>query len=282
MPQELPSFDLVVATVGRAAELERLLETLVAQSHKRFRVLVVDQGEDERVTEVLARHADLRTELLRSPRGLSRARNAALAHVEADVVTFPDDDCRYPPDLLERVAARFRGRPELDGLAGRTEDDQGRVSRRWSAEPGPVTRETVWYRANSASLFLRSALARRVGAFDERLGLGSGTPWSASEEIDYLLRALAAGAAIEYDPSLVVRHPLPHPDELPLRVRVNAASIGYVLRKHRYPARTVARMLVRPLGGAALALLRGDLPAARVQTATLRGRIAGYRGGRPS
>ncbi len=43
---------------------------------------------------------------LRSPRGLSRARNEALPRLEADVVAFPDDDCEYPDDLLERVAAR--------------------------------------------------------------------------------------------------------------------------------------------------------------------------------
>ena len=44
----------------------------------------------------------------------------------------------------------------------------------------------------------------RVGGFDEELGLGSGTPWHSGEEIDYLVRALATGAHLEYDPSLVV------------------------------------------------------------------------------
>ena len=69
-------------------------------------MIVVDQNEDERVAEIVrGRGPELVHE--RSQPGLSRARNAGLAHVEAELVAFPDDDCVYPPGLLERVAERF-------------------------------------------------------------------------------------------------------------------------------------------------------------------------------
>lgn len=278
----LPAVDLVVATVGRSAELDGLLASLEGQTHGRLRVLLVDQNEDDRVGAAAARHALLDLVHLRSPRGLSRARNAALPHLTADVVAFPDDDCTYPADLLERVAARFAERPELDGLTGRTGDAEGHTAANWSAEPGPVGRDNVWHRANSASLFLRSELVGRVGAFDESLGLGSGTPWSSAEEIDYLVRALALGARVEYDPSLVVRHELRSPSDVRAVGRRDGASVGYLLRKHRYPARAVARMLVRPIGGVLLSLARGNVARARFHAATLRGRVHGYRAGRPA
>ena len=54
-------------------------------------------------------------------------------------------------------------------------------------------RDNVWNRAMSFTIFLRARVVERVGRFDERLGLGSGTPWHSGEEIDYLIRALAAG-----------------------------------------------------------------------------------------
>jgi len=57
----------------------------------------------------------------------------------------------------------------------------------------------------------------------------------------------------------------------------DGASVGYLLRKHSYPKRTVARMLVRPVGGVAVSLVRLDTKRAHFQLATLRGRIAGYR-----
>jgi hypothetical protein len=50
-----------------------------------------------------------------------------------------------------------------------------------------------------------------------------------------------------------------------------------VLRKHGYPSRTVARMLVRPAGGILAAVAHRDRDRARFHLGTLRGRILGYR-----
>jgi GT2 family glycosyltransferase len=273
--EELPSFDLVVATAGRVDELDRFLDSLERQTHRRFALHVVDQNDDDRLQPVLAAHPHFDIAHLRSPRGLSRARNIGLAHVAGDLIAFPDDDCVYPDDLLARVAHTFATRPELDGLAGRVVDDRGVGAATWNLQPALLECDNLWNRVNSAALFLRREVVDRVGDFDERLGLGSGEPWSSSEEVDYLVRALDHGARIAYDPAVVVTHPIAVLDA-PLGFR-DGASVGYVLRKHRYPARVVARMLVRPLGGALLSLARGDTTRARFHAAALRGRLHGYR-----
>ena len=251
------TFDLVVATVDRVDELEAFLASLERQTHKDFRVLVVDQNDDDRVEGVLGRHASLRVERLRAPRGLSRARNEALSHLQADVVAFPDDDCVYPDDLIERVAARLA--PGLDGVTGREPW--------WTTAAAVLTRDNLWNRAISFTIFLRRALVEHVGEFDERLGL----PSSSAEEIDYLIRALDEGARIEYDPALVVSHPQKPVDLVAAGAR-DGASIGYLLRKHRYPPRVLMRMLLRPAAGVLL-----DRRRARFHLATLRGRLRGYR-----
>jgi glycosyltransferase involved in cell wall biosynthesis len=251
------TFDLVVATIDRVDELRRLLDSLERQTHKEFRILVIDQNDDDRVAGVLAQHPALRVERLLAPRGLSRARNAALPHLEADVVAFPDDDCVYPDDLLERVAARLAS--GLDGVTGREPS--------WTTDAAVLTRDNLWNRAISFTIFLRRRLVERVGAFDERLGL----PSSSGEEIDYLIRALDTGARIEYEPTLVVIHPRKEIDLTAVGAR-DGASIGYILRKHRYPQRVVARMLMRPAVGVLV-----DPRRARFHLATLRGRMVGYR-----
>jgi glycosyltransferase involved in cell wall biosynthesis len=258
---QLPSFDLVVATVGRAEEPARLLASIAGQTYGRWRVLLVDQNDDDR----LASEVRPGVERVRAERGLSHARNAALPRVAADVVAFPDDDCTYPEDLLERVARRFVSVPSLDGITGR-DDSAG-----WPTAATVLTRDNLWNRAISFTIFLRASVIAAVGAFDERLGL----PRSSAEEIDYLIRAVDAGARIEYDPRIVVAH---RPTVRPL-VELGArdgASIGYILRKHRYPRIRVARMLLRPAGGAFLALLDNDRGRARFHLATLRGRVDGY------
>jgi glycosyltransferase involved in cell wall biosynthesis len=273
------AFDLVVATLDRSEELDRLFQSLDRQSHRGFRVVVVDQNQDERVETVLARHPGLDVRRLRSHPGLSRARNVGLGALAGDVVGFPDDDCVYPDDLLERLAARFAERPELDGISGRPEDADGTRAARWPDATAAITPRTVWNRTISHTLFLRKATVERIGGFDESLGLGSGRRWHSGEEIDFLVRALRQGAQVEYDPSFVVIHPQVPRDTgalLELGAR-DGASVGYILRKHRYPLRTVASMLVRPLGGAALSLLAGDVTRARFHARTLAGRIRGYR-----
>jgi len=251
------TFDLVVATVDRVGELGRLLDSLDRQTHRDFRVLVVDQNEDDRLDGVVARHRSMHVERLRGPRGLSRARNETLPRLEGDVIAFPDDDCIYPDDLLERIAGRLG--PDLDGLTGREPW--------WSAEAAVLTTDNLWNRAISFTIFLRREVVERVGSFDERLGL----PSSSGEEIDYVIRALQTGARIEYDPTLVVEHPPKDVDLSTIGAR-DGASIGYILRKHRYPPSVVARMLVRPAAGLVL-----DPRRAGFHLATLRGRLRGYR-----
>jgi len=251
------TFDLVVATVDRVAELGRFLDSLQRQTHRDFRVLVADQNGDDRLQDVLERHGSLRTERLPAPRGLSRARNVALPRLEADVVAFPDDDCVYPDDLLDRVAARLAS--GLDGVTGR--------EAWWMTEAAVLTRDNLWNRAISFTIFLSRNVVERVGPFDEQLGL----PASSGEEIDYLVRALDTGARIEFDPAIVVDHPRKDADLAFVGAR-DGVSIGYILRKHGYPPSTVARMLLRPAGGAILHPRR-----ARFHLATLRGRLQGYR-----
>jgi glycosyltransferase involved in cell wall biosynthesis len=272
---ELPSFDLIVATVDRVEQLERLFASLDRQTHRRFRLLLVDQNEDDRLDRLLGHHPALDLQRLRSARGLSRARNAALPRVAADLVAFPDDDCTYPPDLLERVARRFAEDGRLDGLTGRAVDVRGHSSPSWERSAARLTRDNLWNRAISFTVFLRSSVLEGVGAFDEQLGLGSQMPWSSGEEMEYLVRAVDDGRRIEYDPELVVLH------DAKISPRAvggrDGASIGYILRKHGYPIATVGKMLIRPLGGALVALARGDRERAAFHVATLRGRVRGYR-----
>jgi glycosyltransferase involved in cell wall biosynthesis len=277
--KRLPSFDLVVGTVDRVADLERLFASLDAQTHRSFRVLLVDQNPDDRLAPIVRRGRSFELVRLGSERGLSRARNAALDRIEGDLVAFPDDDCSYEPGLLEAVGRRFAADSELDGLVGRAVNEDGASSPSWSATPALLTRDNLWNRAISYTIFLRARVVERVGHFDETLGLGSDGRRGSGEEIEYLVRALGTGTRIAYNPQLVVTHPerTYSPDERRKLAARDGASVGYILRKHGYPGKTLGRMLARPVGGATLALARGNAGQARIHLATLRGRVHGYR-----
>src|SRR5918992_619092 len=111
-------------TMGRRKEPERFLASLTAQTFRNFELIVVDQNPDDRLAPVLKAYGDLYPILhLRTKReGASAVRNEGLEYSCSDMVAFPDDDCRYPPDLLEKVARFFDRHLEVDALTGRLVD----------------------------------------------------------------------------------------------------------------------------------------------------------------
>jgi len=276
-----PRVDLVVATIGRINELDRLLSSLEAQSFKEFRLIVIDQNDDGRCAEVLGRHTQTLSILqLSSLPGLSRARNVGLRHIAADLVAFPDDDCWYPPDLLERVVGELAAHRDFAGISVQSTDRNGRPSNmRWDHDGGRIDRLNIWKRAISYSFFLRRSVVDAVGDFAEELGAGSGTEWGSGEETDYLLRAIEAGFALQYEPALVVHHESPRPDftrEAARKAYRSGLGNGRVLRRHRYPRWFVIYRVVQLMGGAGLFLLRGQPGKARFYFAMSVGRARGW------
>lgn len=274
------SFSLVLATVGRTDELERLLASLDAQIYRHFELIVVDQNPDERLMPLLAPYKDkfsilhLRT----GSRGAARARNIGLKHVSGDTVAFPDDDCWYPPDLLNTVDRFFVEHSERDGLTGRSIAEDGETSMgRFGTKPSFINRTNAWKRGIEYSIFLRRKSIRGIW-FDEDLGVGAGTAWGAGEGTDYLLQLLERGASLYYDPDLIVVHPqlAPPYDAIAIRKAYDyGCGMGRVLGKHKMPLWFKAKWLTRPLVGAVLSLVGARLRKAEYHWNTFKGRLRG-------
>jgi glycosyltransferase involved in cell wall biosynthesis len=272
---------LVVATVNRTTELDRLLASLEAQSYKAFEVLVVDQNPDDRLVAVFQEHPGLRICHLRSGLGLSRARNVGLREAKGQIVAFPDDDCWYPNTLLESVTRWFAEHPECDGLfTSMRNADNVPMAPKWPPPAGVCTRDNVWDCTVSFTAFLRRQLVDAVGEFNELLGLGADTPYQACEDIDYFIRPLALGFRMWYEPELVVHHPETRPPELLLsRAYPFALSYGYVLGKHGYSRPYWLRRIARSCGGVMFALCRADVSTARLYCLRAAGQFRGYLSG---
>jgi glycosyltransferase involved in cell wall biosynthesis len=272
---------LIVATVNRVDELQRLLTSLDAQTFKDFEVIVVDQNPDDRLTPVLQGHSGLRIQHLRSDRGLSRARNVGLRMAKGQILAFPDDDCWYPNTLLESVSRWFADHPEYDGLftSVRTADNVPIVPM-WPPPAGMCTRDNIWDCTVSFTAFLRRRLVDAVGEFDERLGLGADSPYQACEDNDYFIRPLTLGFRTWYEPELVVHHPKSRPpDVLSRKAYPSALSHGYVLARYGYSRFYWMRRMGRSFGGMTLALCRVDVAKARLYWLRAAGEFRGYLSG---
>ena len=272
---------LVMATLGRVAEIDRCVDSLAAQTRRDFELIVVDQNPDDRLVPVVARARALGLachHLRQSEPNQCKARNTGIEHARGEVVAFPDDDCWYKPDVVERVLDRFERQSTLDGLVIRWEEAGQAVA-------GQVRfNEFARFRGPTAScitLFFRTSKLREMGGFDPALGLHSW--YGGGEETDLMLTLLRKGACIEVAPHVLVQHAVVTPLSLPpaqmfARARGRARGTGAIYARHHLSVWVIARGLLSPWVGMPAEIRRPRALAQKLGLAL--GRLEGYIGWR--
>jgi GT2 family glycosyltransferase len=278
-----PEISLVLATVGRTDELNRLFDSLAAQTFGNFEVIAVDQNEDERLLPHLerARYLGVAVRHIRHrPANLAAARNTGIEAARGKWIGFPDDDCWYDPQVLEQLVARFASPDRPSGIIVRwvEQDEQPMSAADLSWERSRAFRDVP---VSSITLFCDKHLCQKIGGFDSRLGVGQ---WfGAGEETDFVLRALKTGALVTYEPHAEVHHAVQHQQadanpQTRLAVRHRARGTGALYAKHRLPAWVILRGLASPL---LRPLLKGAFGAElALGYATMLGRLDGLLGWR--
>lgn len=275
----LQKFSLIIATIHRESELNRFLKHLRSQNYPNLEVLIVDQNADDRVQRVISQYPDLSILRLTSKPGVSRARNVGLKHATGDIIGFPDDDCCYKLPVLAQVNQYFNQHPRVAAVTGRSiTEEAGQKIWKWDTDPGRITKDNIWLRLNSNSLFIRKNLAEPVPEFNEILGVGAGTPFGAAEEVDFVLKLIERGLDVEFEPELIVWHPdsFPDPgDEAIRKTHSYAGGDGYVIREYQYSIGFILVFLFKPFANTIRNLLTGNLFRARFMWAMFTGRIKG-------
>ena len=277
-------FSLVLATLGRTAEVCEFIDSVTAQKELSIELIIVDQNSDDRLSDIVGSYMDrIAIQHLRSPvRESSHARNLGIAKASGDIVAFPDDDCIYPPGVLQKVARRFQVEPALSLLSGPAIGPNGVWgSGRWTERDGEVKIANVWTCVIEFNLFIRRNILVKVGGFDESLGVGA--RFGSAEATDLSIRIMRAGGRTYYDTALNVIHPdkrLTH--EAARRAFRYGTGLGRVLRKHPPSAAKTLSFFIRPLGGMSLSLIRLRTLEAQYYWNTFRGRVSGYLASNPA
>jgi len=272
-------FSLVVATLGRVETLERALESFAAQWFRSFEVIVVDQNAEERLAPVIERfRSKLRCVHLRAAPGVSRARNLGIAEASGEIVAFPDDDCWYPQDLLERIDRWFREHLSCSLFSICARDEEGNeVSSRWPRHSCEVNRWNVLRTCSAICLFVRREALVAANGFDVNMGPGSGTPFAAAEDLDLAIRVLRPGRRGWFEKSIWAWHSARDASNTPpSRALSYGKGFGYLLRKHEYSPAILLVHLLRPLLGTVRAALLLRWREARFYWNSFKGRIEGY------
>lgn len=270
--------DLCLATLGRTESLRGLFQSLQLQTHKNFRILLADQNRPEKLRPLLKEFTQvLNIDILHIPdKGVSHARNTALAHAHGDIIAFPDDDCCYAPDTLARVVDFFTTHAGAGGVLGVWAEGADQIATQDAANI-QITRQSAFRGAGTLVQFYRREVVEAVGSFDELLGPGTGLPYGCGEDTDYLLRALEAGFSVWRDPAVHLFHPLP--DFLRRDLAPKWLSYGrgrmHLLKKHHFPLWFKLANVLYPLALLPLDFVRQGKHAALYRWAMFRGRLQG-------
>ncbi len=199
-----PAVSICIPTYRGAAHIAETIDSALAQSFADFELVIVDDASPDETGQVVARYRDVRLRYVRSEHnaGVEENWNRCLRFARGRYFKLlPHDDLIAPDCLARQVAVLEADRAERLALvfcARRIIDSRSRalMTRRYPGSGGVIpartaVRNCIRSGANllgePGGLLFRTALARRVGAFDATLRLVT--------DLDYWVRLLRHGDA---------------------------------------------------------------------------------------
>ena len=166
---------LIMPTINVTDELELFLESLKEQTYKDFELIAVDQNKDDKAYKILEKYEnDFEIKYMKSDRkGLSLNRNRGLLVMDGSIAGFPDDDCEYQPDTLEKVVKFFKENEDKRIYSCRTLERGKDYGTGIMAEQNvKLTKGNIEKTVKSITFFVNYTYEDIV-LFDENLGVGS-------------------------------------------------------------------------------------------------------------
>ena len=204
-----------IATLDRPTGLARCVDALLSGDTLPAEIIIVDQSANDATQAVVEQRKgnDLSIIYIHQKRcGLSVSRNAVIARASYPIIAVTDDDCVPDTGWVRAIDRAFTSSNNVaDAVAGRVlplgPDTHGlyEVSSRHNRRRCEFTGKTMpWIVGTGANFAVKREWFRRIGNFDERLGVGS--PGKAGEDADVIYRLLRAGAHVLYEPDVVIYH----------------------------------------------------------------------------
>lgn len=222
-----PPVTVGIATRGRPQSLARCLDSVLAGSYPRTRVVVCDNAppDDATATLIRARYAGRVAYVVEPRPGLAVAHNRILQVTDTPLVAFTDDDVVVDRGWVASIVASFGDHPEAGAVTGLIVPDQldtpaqmllerhgdfakGFTSRVFDLGPNrPADRFfpfTAGQLGSGANMAFDTRLLRDVGGFDD--ALGAGTRAKGGDDLAALFAVVAHGRQVVYEPSAMLRH----------------------------------------------------------------------------
>lgn len=117
---------IIMPTYNRARTIEKAIISVIAQTHTRWELVIIDDGSTDDTLKVLGQYKkDKRIRILNgSHNGVSAARNLGLSAAKGDYIYYLDSDNTWTPHYLEIMNLAFVYTNRMTGYAAITLQDE--------------------------------------------------------------------------------------------------------------------------------------------------------------
>lgn len=271
---------LIMPTLNRYEDIDLLMKSLQKQTYKNFELIVVDQNDNDKVKEIVDKYKEeIVIKYIKSNKlGLSYNRNIGIDMAEGEIIGFPDDDCEYEVDTLQKVIEFFEANKDYRIYSCKTMDSN-KVDAFKKMHDGicDINSLNVLDTITSITFFINFN-GNKYTKFDEKLGVGG--EFGAGEEIDYILNLLSLGFKGRYFGDDIIYHPAKkHSKSKEKYQRDFNYGRGFgalckkqiIYRKDYKFIKVMTSKIVRNIGGLILSSNKD------YHSATIKGRINGFK-----
>jgi len=233
----MPEVSVVIPSYNHAAYIRRAIESVLAQTHADFELIVVDDGSSDNSLQVIHEFNDPRMRVIdQENQGAHAAINRGIELAQGRYVAILNSDDAYTPDRLEKMLALLKADSSA-GLAGsyiQVIDHEGKrlgVKHAFKdLEPWPLAHPELSFRAGDdpfAALLTENHLATTSNFFFERswhARVGGFRPLRYTHDWDFALGVTrAAGGKLCIAPEPLLEYRI-HPHNT---IRENKAAMIY-------------------------------------------------------
>ena len=172
-----PLVSCIVPCFNGERFLDECLASILAQTHRRLEIIVVDDGSTDRSAAIARRHGGRVRYHHQENRGPAAACNAGIDLATGDFIAFLEQDDLWLPDKTERQLAAFAADPALAYCVGHVQNFwiPALAAEAERHRDAPVMQPVPGYVVQT--LMARPAAFARAGRFDAALRFAAATDW---------------------------------------------------------------------------------------------------------
>ena len=197
---------VIIPAYQAAERIAQALDSVTAQTYPHWEVIVVEDGTDDGTAAIVADFAKtwgadkFRYHRQGTNQGVSSTRNTALDLAKGDYIALLDHDDRWLPHHLE-TALRFLDCEKADLFYAQAEFFEDGTDRHLGL-CGPTPEDLAHFPGSLlgksfipvCTVVMRQQVCQTLSGFNPQL--------QAAEDLDFWLRAIAAGYRFAYDPAM--------------------------------------------------------------------------------